>query len=579
MPCPEITPSPILKIPYLCANIIMKRIFIFLVFSLLTASVLPQSAFEHLTNQSVYQLIDELSALHYIDANTAIKPYSRKQIADWLVQASAHEKNMPPALRKRIQLQLQEYALENGVLPEGKLPLIRHPKTLAMHLLPPELAYKDSLFSISLRPIYGIKYVSNENGSFYHSYGGASMTAYAGKGWAAYASIRDNYQTLEPLAQPSFLTTEPGGNYKIGVQGRSGAEYSEMRGGITYSWKWGSFGLIKDHIRWGDSYNGSNIFSGRSPSFPMVKLQLKPASWLEFNYYHGWLISQVIDSSRSYYTSNGDFRGVFRQKYIAANMYTFKPFKQLHLSVGNSIVYSDVPVQPAYLIPFFFFKSLDHTLNKDIDNQNSAMFLNISSRQIKRLHMFGSIFFDELSFSRLSDPNRHNFWSLKAGAALSGWPVSGLSLSGEYTRTTPLTYKHRVPATTFASNQFNLGHYMQDNSEEIFVSASWFPLSQLQLKLSYTNAWHGNDYQYVFGDTPVDENPVLKEKSWSSKSIAMNVEYLPVANIRIFGGLTQSMVEGYAVDGQTAQYYLDRFGPKYLHGNTITFSVGFGIGL
>ncbi len=557
----------------------MKKLLIATGILLQSLFMTAQTAYEHISNTPVYELLSELSTLRLIDINTAIKPYSRKQIAEWLKQAQMQEDLMSTGLKKRVKRQLDAYAIEMDALPKGHLNLLKNKTALTMHILPPELAYHDSLFSTLLRPIYGIRYVANNNGSFYHSYGGAEMIAYAAKKWAAYASIRDNYQTLEPLAQPLFLTTEPGGNYKIGVQGRSGAEFSEMRGGITYSWSWGSFGLIKDHVQWGDSYNGSNILSGRTPSFPMVKLRLKPVKWMEFNYFHGWLISQVIDSSRSYYTNNGDFRGVFRQKYIAANMYTFKPFKQLHLSVGNSIVYSDVPVQPAYLIPFFFFKSLDHTLNKDIDNQNSAMFVNLSSRQIKHLHLFGSLFFDELSFSRIGDPERHNFWSVKGGAALQGWPIANVSLNTEYTRTTPLTYKHRVQATTFASNEFNLGHYLQDNSEEIFFSANWFPASCLQIRLSYTNAWHGNDYQYVFGATPVDENPVLKEKSWSSKVIALRAEYTPLANIRIFAEYGHSQVTGYAVDGHTAEYYLNRFGPKYLHGTNHTVSAGFGIGL
>ncbi len=30
-------------------------------------------------------------------------------------------------------------------------------------------------------------------------------------------------------------------------------------------------GIVKDHLVWGDNYNGSNILSGRTPSLPMMK--------------------------------------------------------------------------------------------------------------------------------------------------------------------------------------------------------------------------------------------------------------------------------------------------------------------
>jgi hypothetical protein len=86
----------------------------------------------------------------------------------------------------------------------------------------------------------------------------------------------------------------------MGVQYKEanyGGDFSDSKGGISlYTW-WGSIGLIKDNIVWGDSYNSSNIISGRAPSFPMLTLNLKPVRWLEFNYIHGWLVSNVIDSS------------------------------------------------------------------------------------------------------------------------------------------------------------------------------------------------------------------------------------------------------------------------------------------
>ncbi len=546
---------------------------------LLGLNLTSQTIHEEIGNIGIYDLLDELATLHLIDINSAVKPYSKTQIAHWLNQVSADHTDIPLPLRAAIQQYKTEYSSENHLLPTGYLKLIRPTNTTAIHLLPPEISYKDSLLRITLRPIYGIRYISSTNGDFYHSYGGASFSAYAGDHWAAWASIRDNYQTLEPLALPTYLTTEPGGNYKIGVQGRKGAEFSEMRGGITYSWNWGSFGLVKDYIQWGDSYNGSNIFSGRNPSFPLIKLHLKPAEWIEFTYFHGWLISQIIDSTRSYYTTNGDFRAVFRQKYIAANMYTFKPFKQFRLSVGNSIVYSDVPVQPAYLIPFFFFKSLDHTLNKGIDNQNSAMFMNISSRQIKHIHLFGTIFIDEFSFSRIRNPDRHNFWSVKAGASLQNWPIKSVSLTTEFTRTSPLTYKHRVPATTFTSNNFNLGHYLLDNSEELFFMIKWSPLPYMKIQFNYTNAWHANEYQYVFGKTKVDENPILKDKTWSSKITSFRIEYKPIHYIVLFAEYDRADIQGYEADGQTAEYYLKRFSPKYMHGKTNTVQIGFMMGI
>ncbi len=165
------------------------------------------------------------------------------------------------------------------------------------------------------------------------------------------------------MISPKYLTRTQGVPYKD--FGEEGIDFSEARGGLTYAWKWGSVGLVKDQPEWGAGYHGTNIQSGHAPSFAMIKLRLNPSRWFDFNYYHGFLSSDVVDSSRSYWT-NDTYRIVYYQKYMAANMFTFYPFKNFNFSIGNSIIYTNEsgggPLA-AYLIPFLFYKSVDITLS------------------------------------------------------------------------------------------------------------------------------------------------------------------------------------------------------------------------
>ncbi|MFT4806175.1 MAG: hypothetical protein ACI9YE_003406 [Psychroserpens sp.] len=144
-----------------------------------------------------------------------------------------------------------------------------------------------------------------------------------------------------------------------------------MIAGISYAWKWGEVAIVKDNEIWGNNYNGSNILSGRTPSFPMLKFHMKPAPWLDFNSFHGWLVSEVLDRTRSYTAANGNERLVYRNKFMTANMFTITPSKGLNISLGNSIVYSDNSLNLVYFIPFMFYKSVDHTLIHLVDDQNS----------------------------------------------------------------------------------------------------------------------------------------------------------------------------------------------------------------
>ena len=110
----------------------------------------------------------------------------------------------------------------------------------------------------------------------------------------------------------------------------------------------------------------------------------------------------ISSTARAYISPNGNLRERFREKYMAANMFTIIPVKGLNLSFGNSIIYSDQNDNPAYFIPVFFYKSVDHTLTSyKIENQNSQMFLDISLRLIKHTHFFLTAYWDDFALSFL----------------------------------------------------------------------------------------------------------------------------------------------------------------------------------
>ena len=119
--------------------------------------------------------------------------------------------------------------------------------------------------------------------------------------------------------------------------------------------------------------------------------------------------------------------------------------------MGNSIIYSENNVQAGYFIPIAFYKSIDHLLTKGlkVENQNSQVFFNISSRNVKHLHLYGSIYIDEVSWKRLKKNNpQQNPISYKLGFNVSNWPLKNLSLQGEFTRTNIINYKHSIQRLT-----------------------------------------------------------------------------------------------------------------------------------
>lgn len=554
----------------------MRIINLFILLFLFSFISYSQEIPQHISSSGIYEFLDEMAGQQVITLNSVVKPYARILIAKKLEDAAMNRAQLNKRQQYQLDFYLRAYRLETGENVKNNQDVDLYRKdNLSVSLLPTGIYYRDSLFTLSLQPILGYSGFSNTNGGIYHTWGGLDFKAYIGKHWGIYSSLRDNHES-ELMALPSYFTQEPGGNYKVNEGGRKGGDYSEMRGGITYSWNWGSIGVMKDHFEWGNNYNGSNIFSGRSPSFAQVSLHLNPAKWLDFHYVHGWLVSEVIDSARTYNYGYGT-KTIFREKYVAANIFTVTPFKRLNISFGNSIIYSDLKVQPAYLIPFLFYKSVDHTLNHNIENQNSQMFFDISSRQIKHLHLYTSLFVDEFSISRVGDKSKNNFLGWKFGGRLSNILNSNISLTTEYTRTSPITYQHKIPANTFESNNYNLGHYLRDNSSEMFVSLGFKPYRQLYLLASYLLARHGNNYIYDGSNQSVT-HPYMKDVTWQNQSINLRADYEFAENNHIFVSYNVSDINGYDADGLTAAYYLEKYTEPFYRGKTSTLGFGINIG-
>lgn len=556
------------------------KILISILFLIFSARINSQVVYEHVKNNNIYEFLDELANNQVISLNSCIKPYSRILIAEKLTEAELKIDKLNKRQKAELHFYLKSFSLETEKeldFPK-RFDISKKNKNFATALNPIGMFYKDSFATFSLKPIWGIQYWSNKKGNVFHRWGGLEATGYFGKNFAFYANLRDNYES-ELLTSPTFFNQRQGAPTKSGDN--HGYDYSEMRGGITYSWNWGSLGLIKDHLQWGNNYNGANILSGRQPSFAMIKLNLKPVKWFEFNYFHGWLVSEVVDSSRSYWDGN-IYRSVFYPKFLAANMFTFIPWKRLNISIGNSVVYSDV-FQAAYLIPFMFFKSIDHTLNatysKGQAGQNSQMFFDISSRQIKHLHLYATLYVDDFSVKHLSKPDEKNFLSYKIGFKLSDFPIENLSLTSEYSIVNPLVYQHNISTTTFESNNYNLGYYLGDNSQEFYLALVFKPLSRLHTNLSYNFAQHGQDYYYKY--TPsgqLHKLPLLEKITWQNNTFALKTNYEFVNNAYVFLHFIKSNIQGYDIADETAEYYLNRRTPEIFQGDNFTVSFGFNIG-
>jgi hypothetical protein len=218
-----------------------------------------------------------------------------------------------------------------------------------------------------------------------------------------------------------------------------------------------------------------------------------------------------------------------------------------------------------------FFKALDHSQNgmNNYAGQNSQMFFDISSRQINHLHLFTSVFIDEINIGNMWNAQKQsNFFSVKGGIAVSDLFLKNITFIGEYTRINPIAYKHFIPTTTFASNLYTMGNYLKDNAEEYFFSLRYKPIRGLHLELSYLYAKKGPDYPYTGVGGSGLGDPFMSEVDWSEKNISFKASYEAFNDIFIFAGYSNSFIKD----------DLKIYSPEYFRGNTNTLNVGMNWG-
>lgn len=605
----------------------MKKLASFVCALLMAAGLSAQNIPESLEYTLIYDFLDELATDGVIHINSAVRPYPRNLIANLLVEAQSKDSLLNRRQKEDLQFYLQDYALELDTIPDYRLyghenkAQWTNKRTFNLSLVEPSFHFKtaDNRFKMMIKPILGMDVYASKKGIITKRWYGAELQMDIVKHVSVWGSLRDNswqgtnllkeayypdvYAQIDgaKLTKPQFLNNLPGTQYK---EANYGADFSDSRGGVSlYSW-WGSIGLQREAIQWGDAYHSSVILSGRTPAFPMLTINLRPCRWFEFNYFHAWLVSNVLDSSYYYtetYTEGGKklhYRPA--NKYMAANMFTFSPIRQLSISFGNSIVYAERTPQAVYFIPIAFYKSLDHLLTKGMqtDNQNSQMFLTVSTRNLRHLHVYGSVFVDEFQLKRLkaSNPERNPI-SWLVGFNWSGWPVKGLSLKGEFMRSNIATYTHSINTITYACNSYNLGHYMGANAQSIFAELQYKPVRGLVLRLNYTNDTKYNVYDYVRDNiSEIIAQKPFDEPVWKNDIIGFDATYeifnhcyavlnLQYNNARSYAPASARKVgedRGWNEDGtskdlsgdELAAYYLNTFTPVYFQGKNFTCTIG-----
>jgi hypothetical protein len=460
----------------------MNKFLLFLF--LFNASALHSQVLFERSNSSIYNFLHRLSVKGIIEFNDELKPLSRIELAEKLLETDGKINVLTSVEMQEIEFYKKEFAPELNLLgfvdiADGLQLLSNETETGFRFLL-----YRNNNFFLNIDPILGLKLNRQFDEIQMHRWNGLQFYGYFKHNWGFSFYFRDNEEIGQRIDKVGDFSRLPG--FNIIQYGSKSIEYSEVQGSITYSWHNGNLSLAKQHFEWGSGIGGNLIFSDKAPSFPHIKFEFSPADWIKFVYFHGWLHSALIDSStiRKTLVSNRDSYSQ-REKYIAAHIVSIYPTEDLSVSLGESIVYSD-KIEFAYFIPVLFFRVVDHYLDKDSSNtgDNAQLFFNTVYKNPElRAKVYATLFIDEFSITNLLKGTNLSAVGVTAGLSFVDPVIENSELNFEYSRLNPFVYMNSNDAQLFTSHKYQLGHWIGSNGDQIYLEYKQTFFRGLQLKI------------------------------------------------------------------------------------------------
>ena len=518
----------------------IKFYYIFFAFFYLgnIISLYSQVVYEPI-NSPVYNFLDEIAIQKTIRLEFESKPFSRKYIAEKLIEIEKRSNILNDLQRQELIWYSKEFRYEIDILLKKDSDLSAYEDSY--FIIPNNsqkerirlASYESDSFMLKLSPLfaYGINKFGNESGNIRAI--GIRTFGTIGKVFGASFHFSDNGQFGNTVDYKKDISRERVADFLFR---NDGIEFSDFRVQLNFNWNWGTISLKKDYLEWGSGYYGNVILSAKAPSFPHIYFELKPTDWFRFRYIFGWLHSGIVDSSRSYinYPNSVEPReyNYWIKKYFVANLLTFRVTDWFDFSFGNSFVYAG-DFRPEMMIPFNFFKYMDRdTGKKSIEDGNGALHFNFNFILPYSLRIYLSSFVDVTSIKGLIDSDYYDeTWiAYTVGVRKTNLFINNLTLTAEYTKVNKWNYEHKYETTTYKHLNFVLGYWSGQNSDDlrIQIDYSFFRGLLISAFVEYMRKGGLEDIAYAYDFEKDSELEFLYSPLRTDKILGFAVNYEPI---------------------------------------------------
>lgn len=258
---------------------------------------------------------------------------------------------------------------------------------------------------------------------------------------------------------------------------------------------WLGLTIGREAMRFGTGYIDKLFLSNNnSAPFDFLKLDLHYKK-LRYTFFH----SSVV--------GNDSAGAQLQSKYLVFHRLELGPFFNNTFKIGfnEMVVYSNIPLNFAFLNPISFLTSADMNTELPGKNSNNTLLgIDFQLFPVKNLSLQGSMLIDDINFETISEDSpkgNDNKFGFQAGVNWqNAFTVPNLGFTYEFTRLNPFVYSHRENNNSYTNWSLPLGHGLNPNSDEHAFRLGFDLGSVLHFSLTYKMQRTGENYLDSLGD-------------------------------------------------------------------------------
>jgi hypothetical protein len=494
-------------------------------------------------SNQVYEFLDRLGVRGILPlySNTMI-PLSRGRVAELLREAADHRADLSGAETGYLEKFQREFAHELDPAGEGAATVGLFNTLFTSSASTGDLFsdrekylyyYTDSAASLYLEFLGSLEHRRGEGDTY-----GSPHATFETHGFRARGTVGNRVGYFAQVTNGTlfgdrtFALSDPRlrSNVKFNDLNSPYFDFAEAHLRADLSWFNVEFG--REYFRVGTGYSDRLVFSDNAPATDFLRIDARYGV-VRYTFVHGSILTGL------------EGLDPLLQKYYALHRLEFSAFGFLNAGFSEMVVYLRTSPEFAYLNPFLFLKSAEHSLR---DRDNTLLALDLEVYPAAGVKFYGAMLVDDVDFSKIGTGWWGNEFGWQGGVYVAD--VAGardVDFLVEYTRLEPFVYSNRISGNEYSHDGFGLAHHLGPNSDEWLLNVIFRPSPRFRGGLAFRRTRHGENYadgrffnvggDLMFGHHDQDSPTArfLAGRRVETNGIEAGLNYEPVTNLIITG--------------------------------------------